>query len=247
MFPIAVLIAAPELQAALKERLSGETLELLVFGDTEVLKALEVITSKHPSLVIIERGFSTTPRGVALIRRLKADPALEPTMIQVESADAAVASPSIETVATTDVNAAAETADTIEIVQTIEPIAAIAAAVPAPESAVERPAALDSGTRRAPRVSPDDSFEVTVDGTRATLLDISTVGARLLTSVAVRPNQRVRVSFADKAGTIRCSATVVWASFEIPKDAGPRYRVGVDFVNPETAKLDVFIARHART
>lgn len=218
MFPIAVLIAATGLQAVLKQRLSAEALELLLFSDTEVLKALEIITAKHPSLVVLERSFSTTARGIALIRRIKADPGLEATMIQIESADEPIAS------------------DAAAIAPVVEEVAAIPATT----------ATLDTGTRRAPRFAPDDSLDVQVDGKRATLLDISTVGAKLLTSVAVRPNQRVRVSLQDGTETIRCSATVVWASFEIPKDSGPRYRVGVDFVTPDTAKLESFIARHTR-
>lgn len=231
MFPIAVLIAAPELQAALKQRLSAEALAVLVFGDTEVLKALECISAKHPSLVVLERGFSTTARGIALIRRLKADVALEATMIQVEAADEPAVL-GVEPLAASEIAEAATAAATT------------ATAVVTP--VVERPARLDSGTRRAPRFMPDETLHVQVDGKRATVLDISTVGAKLLTSVAVRPNQRVRLSFADPAETIRCSATVVWASFEIPKDAGPQYRVGVDFVNADAAKLDAFIARHTR-
>ena len=232
MFPIAVLIAAPELQAALKQRLSAEALDVLVFGDTEVLKALECITAKHPSLVVLERGFSTSARGIALVRRLKADLALEATTIQVEAVDEPAVVTVVEPVVTPAIAEAASA-----------PVPA-ANAVAAP--VVERSTTLDTGTRRAPRFLPDESLQVQVDGKRATVIDISLVGAKLLTSVAVRPNQRVRVSFADAAETIKCSATVVWASFEIPKDAGPQYRVGVDFVNADTAKLNVFIARHTR-
>lgn len=218
MFPIAVLIAATGVHAVLRKRLSTEALELLLFNETEVLKALEVISTKHPSLVVLERGFSVTPRGVALIRRIKADPSLEATTIQIESADEPPAG------APADQSA----------------VVAAVATTPV------KVATLDTGTRRAPRFVPDDALEVQVDGARATLLDISTVGAKLLTSVAVRPNQRVRLSLQDKGETIRCSAAVVWASFEIPKDSGPRYRVGVDFVNPDAAKLGAFIARHTR-
>lgn len=218
MFPIAVLIAATGVQAVLRQRLAAEALELLIFSEADVLKALEVISTKHPSLVVLERRFSITARGAALIRRIKADPGLEATTIQIESADEPTA------------GVPEDQADGL----------AAGAAMP------DKVAALDIGTRRAPRFVPDDTLEVQVDGARATLLDISLVGAKLLTSVAVRPNQRVRLSLQDKGETIRCSAAVVWASFEIPKDSGPRYRVGVDFVNPDGAKLEVFIARNTR-
>ena len=43
----------------------------------------------------------------------------------------------------------------------------------------------------------------------------------------------------------RCGATVIWATFEMAKE-GPRYRVGLDFVNPNVAALDAYIGRHKR-
>ena len=62
----------------------------------------------------------------------------------------------------------------------------------------------------------------------------------------LKPHQRVRVSLSDPEGTLRCGAMVVWASFEMPKDAGPRYRVALDFINPNAAALDAYIGRHTR-
>ncbi len=48
----------------------------------------------------------------------------------------------------------------------------------------------------------------------------------------------------DDAGTVRCIASVVWAKYEIPKGTSPRYRVGLEFIDPDGAALDGFIRRH---
>ena len=52
------------------------------------------------------------------------------------------------------------------------------------------------------------------------------------------------MSFADPQGTLRCGATVVWASFEIPKGSTARYRAGVEFVDPDPNGLGTLTQRH---
>ncbi len=81
-----VLIAAANLLPALKERTRrrAET-ELLAFADTDALHALDVISRRRPRLVALESGFAATPRGAALIHRLRADPALAQLEIRVVS------------------------------------------------------------------------------------------------------------------------------------------------------------------
>ena len=65
-----------DLLPALKERVVDDGGELLAFTDTDALRALEVISRRRPRLVALERTFAATPRGAALINRIKADPAL---------------------------------------------------------------------------------------------------------------------------------------------------------------------------
>ena len=67
---------------------------------------------------------------------------------------------------------------------------------------------------------------------------------QLVTATILKPNQRVRVAIVDDDTNLRCSATVVWASFEIPKGQSPRYRVGLDFVEPDVRAVDAYIRRH---
>src|SRR5262245_4483955 len=57
--------------------------EVLAFSDGEALRALDAITKRRPKVVALERLFAITPRGAALINRIKADPALRLSEIRV--------------------------------------------------------------------------------------------------------------------------------------------------------------------
>ena len=76
---------------ALKERTAAEGHELVAFADSDALRALEVITTRRPAIVALDRAFAASPRGAALINRIKADPSLVDTEIRVVSHDSAYA------------------------------------------------------------------------------------------------------------------------------------------------------------
>ena len=81
-----VLIANAELLPTLKDKTTGDS-EMLAFTDADALRALEAITSRKPALVVLEKMFAATPRGAALINRIKADPALKQCEILLVSPD----------------------------------------------------------------------------------------------------------------------------------------------------------------
>ena len=217
---LAVLVAATELQPALVARMVDEGLECVTFTEAEALRALQTITSRKPQVVALETGFAATARGKALVNRIKADPALAHITLRLESMEEAAVAPPADTA------------------PTLAP--ELEAAPPSP------PVPLDfTGTRRAPRHGVDGSREILVDGKPGSLVNLSLVGVQLVTTAALKPGQRVRVSLSEPKGALRCGATVVWATFEMAKD-GPRYRVGLDFINPNTAALDGYIGRLER-
>src|SRR5215211_4646837 len=80
----AVVIAATNLMPALQERLADEG-ELLTFADTEPIQALQAILEQRPGLIVLERLFAATPRGAALINRIKTDPQLGNAEVRVMS------------------------------------------------------------------------------------------------------------------------------------------------------------------
>ena len=206
-----VLIAAPDLLPALRQRTEGGADEVLAFTDTDALRALETITRRRPAVVTLERLFAATARGKALINRIKADPSLTASEIRVVSRDA-----DHMTVSSNSGGTTVAVATTLDL----------------------------RGTRRAPRFKVAGGVEVLVDGAGARLVDLSAVGAQVLTPATLKPNQRVRMALADQVGTLRFNAVVAWASFEMPVLNGPRYRAGIDFLDGDAAAVSAYCARH---
>ena len=81
--PCTVLVAPSDLLPGLKERAGAVDGEVLTFTDADALRALEAITQRRPQVVALERMFAVTPRGAALINRIKADPTLRQSEIRV--------------------------------------------------------------------------------------------------------------------------------------------------------------------
>ena len=190
------------------------------FPAQEALRALEVITRKRPDVVALERAFAATTRGAALINRIKADPKL----------------------ATCEIRIVAHDSDQSRVpVSAPAPVADEAPAIAAPPPAA---APLDQrGTRRAPRVRLVEGVDVVLDGNVAALIDLSVIGAQVVSPTILKPNQRIRMSIADGKRPVRFSAAVAWASFEIPKGS-PRYRAGIEFFDADQKALNRFIEKN---
>jgi len=211
-----VLIGPADALPALRERLASGA-ELRTFSSEDALVALEHIIRYRPRIVALDHEFSIGPRGTALIHRLKDDPALADCEVRVMARD-----PS---------RSAAST----------RPDAA-----PSPAGREAVPVLDTRGTRRAPRVRMAEGVRIQVDGGAATLVDLSAIGAQVVSAAVLKPNQRIRVVLGDPPGQARLTATVQWASFEMPKGMSPRYRAGIEFVAADPTILDAFAARHQR-
>ena len=252
-----MLIAAAPVLDALKQRAALPDSDVLGFTDTDVLRALEAITARKPRLVALERLFAATPRGTALINRIKSDPALTETELRVLAHDSDYnrVLPRTAGGAPGPLRADRDAGDA--------PVAAnvVAAGLPKPEpastaatleplaepsgSAANAPALLDpTGTRVAPRVKMAHQVDILVDGNPATLLDLSTSGAQVISPTILRPNQRVRVALTDDTRVLRFNASIAWAAFEIPR-SGPQYRAGIEFVDADGAAIDAFCTKHS--
>ena len=169
-----VLIGPADTLPGLQERLDPGA-EVQTFTDSEALEALDHIIRTKPRLVAMQDEFADSSRGQALINRIKDDAALERRRSprHGERTPRRTASRS---------SAAASGAG-----------AAVAVDEPKP--------ALDQrGTRRAPRIRIKDGVEVAVDGNPAALVDLSAVGAQVVSPTVLKPNQRVRVTMGDGKG-----------------------------------------------
>jgi hypothetical protein len=199
-----VLIGSADALAGLQDTLDSSA-EIQSFTDSEALEALDHIIRTKPAVIAMHDEFSASPRGIALINRIKEDPSLRACEVRVLARNAAPPRVAVKRGAGGGAGGGG---------------AAVAVDDPKP--------ALDvRGTRRAPRIRIKDGVEVAVDGNPAALVDLSPVGAQVVTNTVLKPNQRVRVTMNN--GRIRCAGAVAWAAFEMPKGAPTRYRAGIDF------------------
>src|SRR4051812_2636859 len=216
----ALIIAAENLMPALRDRVKVDG-EIVTYPDTEPIQALQTIMDQRPGLVILERLFAATPRGAALVNRIKSDPQLAHVEVRVMS----------------------HTGDYTR--QVVKPTAAKApgggsgGTATAPQSSSssvateEAPKALDwHGPRRAPRFRVRAGVELQLDGNPASVVDLSTVGAQVISPTVLRPNQKVRITLPNDEFLLRFRGAVAWAKFELPKEAkAPQYRAGVEFTD----------------
>jgi PilZ domain len=217
-----VVIAPAYLMQSVCERLRSTSVELVPCVETDIPVAIATIVQRRPATVAIERVFASTSRGAALVGRLKADPAIVDIEIRIVAHDSDYSRVSPR-------RPAGDAAD-----------GGVAVAAPAP--------VLDQhGTRRAARTAIVESAEILVDGDAVRLVDLSVLGAQVLSPAALRPGQRVRVSMVDEKLTLRFQATVIWATFELPGGGtAPRYRAGIEFSGADAAGIGEYAARHLR-
>jgi hypothetical protein len=211
--PSAAIIAAVDLISALRER-AGVTGRVLTFTDADPRETLAAILRERPDVVILERFFAATPRGVALIRRLQIDPALENVEIRVLAHD----SDHVRVIARRRTLSAGGTATTT----------------------LTDPA----GTRTSRRMALSKPVEAQIDGKTVNLLDLSSTGAQVLSPAVLRPNQRVRLTLWIEQEALRIGATVEWSSFEMDRETNEtRYRAGLAFGAQDAAALERFCER----
>ena len=241
MAGLAVVIAASNLTPALRDRLAGEG-ELMTFADTEPIQALQAILEHRPRLIVLERLFAATPRGAALINRIKTDAQLARAEVRVMSHtgdyvrqvskpatdDDALSGPDPEPVPTRSDDSTSTRTTVI------------------PATTADMPRQLDwHGTRRAPRYRLRSGVTIQLDGNPANVVDLSVVGAQVLSATILRPNQRVRISVPTEEFMMRFRGAIAWAKFELPEPSEPpRYRAGVEFVDADATAMDDFCDNH---
>jgi len=227
--PAAVVISAEALMPELVDRLRLEGVEgdLQTFPDTEPIPALQAIIQTPPELIVLERLFAATPRGAALINRIKTDPGLGTCEVRVVSHSGDYA----RVVVTPSQSAAPALAGAH----------AHGGADPAPHA--EAPPNVDwHGTRRGARYQVRPGIEIQFDGNPATVVDLSAYGAQVVSPTVLRPNQKVRISLPADDFVMRFRGTVVWAQFELTQV--PQYRAGIEFTDADARALELFCKKN---
>ena len=236
------MIAASNLMPSLRERVAGDG-EILTYPDTEPIQALQAILEHKPPLIVLERLFAATPRGAALINRIRNDPQLTHAEVRVMSHSGDYSRVMVKGTPVPPPAPLPAPASPKGTAVATEPAAALAAAAVSAEPAA-RP--LDwHGTRRAHRHRIRSGVEIQLDGNPVQLIDLSQVGAQVLSATILRPNQRVRVSVPTDDFVMRFRGAVAWAKFELPNPtAPPRYRAGVEFTDADPAAVESFCVKN---
>jgi len=181
-----ILIAAPEHIPALRERV-GDDDRVLTFADSDPVRAMEAIIAERPGVIALERLFAASPRGAALIARVKDDPSLDGSEIRILSHDSGY--------------------------RRVSPRRQDAP----PPKAVGPARILDRGTRRAPRFRLQESAEATIDGQPARLVDLSIVGVQLVGPESLRPKRKITLTLGPPGRDLVVAGTVVWARVELSR------------------------------
>ena len=213
MTPPIVVIIAQLEQTGAIRTRLGTQSGAAVFAEAESLQAVEAILKHPPKILALDPIFVATARGATLVARLKSESRLKGVDLRVLLEDEAKV-PLI----------LSDQADSPEaaLLQTSRPL--------------DR-----AGTRRADRF-PMNRRPITVNGEPSHLVDLSVTGAQVLVPIRLRPTQPVRLTLADPSIETRCQGTVTW-SVALPSGSALQYRAGVEFVNPDTARLAAICAQ----
>src|SRR5216117_1392798 len=163
---IAIVITdAVRLRAIRQESpLSGR---VLYFSDSNLISALESIRAHKPRIIAVESTFAQTGEGRAFVDRLRPSsiPGCELHLISMMHGQWTMTLATSASVAAT-------------------PVAAASVTVASPVAAVN--------TRRVPRFAVVDVRAAVVDGKQTNLVDMSVLGAQVVSQPALKPNQRLK-------------------------------------------------------
>ena len=204
------------------------------FTAGNVASAIESIRTYQPKLVAVDALFAQTPPGTAFVERIEklaiADGDIR-LIVQLEGRW--VTAPRSSRPGVVSVSSPA--------VVTMSAPAVVAASAPAVVAA--RMVALN--TRRAPRFLVRDPLNAVVENGSAGLVDISVLGAQVVSGPALRPNQKIKIALPDTGEMLHAIAHVAWSTFERPRlvtDA--HYRAGLEFTGTAQQALENYRRRH---
>jgi PilZ domain len=110
---------------------------------------------------------------------------------------------------------------------------------------VPRTQAAALNTRRAPRFLVRDPAPAVIDGVATNLIDISVLGAQVVSEPVLHPRQRIKVTIVEDEAVLRFFAHVAWSVYEKPRAApAPYYRAGMEFDQATEQALREFCRRH---
>ena len=208
----------------------------LYFTAGNLASALESIRTYQAKLVAVDALWAQTPPGVAFIDRVE---------------KLAIADGEIRLIARLEGRwvTTPRSPGSGVVNLSAPPVAAVPAPAPAVVAAPPRAVAAAQmaalSTRRAPRFLVRDPVNAVVESGSASLVDISVLGAQVVSGPVLRPNQKIKLALPDTGEMLHVMAHVAWSTFEKPKlvtDA--HYRAGIEFTGAAQQALEDYRIRH---
>ncbi len=230
---ITIVVADPTRMPAIREsmQLPGRA---MYFTSGNIASAMETIRAHQPRLVAVDAIFAQTPPGIAFVDRVEtlAIPHSQLRLV-VQLEGRWVMAP--------------RSAGPLPV-SASRPAPAVArapAVVVAPAPVVVAAPAAALNTRRAPRFLVRDAVNAVVENGSASLVDISVLGAQIVSGPVLRPRQKIKLALPDTGDMLNVMAQVAWSTFEKPvlvTDA--YYRAGIEFTNAAQQVLEDYRRRH---
>jgi len=189
--------------------------------------AMDSIKNFQPKLVAVDASFAQTLTGAAFIERVE---------------KLGIADGEIRLIAR--IEGAWVTTSRHPSTGVVMPSTPAVVAVPS-IAAASAPIIAAVSTRRAPRFLVRNPFDVVVENGSASLIDISILGAQVVSGPALRPNQKIKIALPDTRDLLHVMAHVAWSTFEKPKLVSEAYyRAGLEFTGAAQEALEDYRRRH---
>jgi len=226
---VAIVIADPACMGAIRETASIQG-RMMPFGSNSLGSAMESVRAYRPKVVALDALVAQTPGGMTFLDRVESlgiPKCKVVLLVEHDGTWSTLPRSAAGNLATSRTNGAPATQ-------------AAAAAKPVAKAPIEV-----VSTRRVPRFPVRDSLDVTVESGCAHLVDISVLGAQLVSLPVLRPGQKIKVSLPDTDDTLDVVAQVAWSLFERTQlQVEPHYRVGLEFTDAAQQALEGYRQRH---
>lgn len=208
-----LIVADSAAAPGLRERF-GDDPRVAVFTASESLQAVTAMLQRPPDVVILDRAFVTSPRGAALVARVRRDVRLTQVELRLlVQAEELLTIPLKEPYVSTD-----------------------------PHVSANQP--LDRfGTRLAVRVPMRGRMKALLDGERCELVNLSITGAQILSRQSVSPHRSIQLTLLDGSAEMLMRGLIVWSAAET-SGGGIQYRAGIVFRSPDVHILEGFCRRY---
>jgi hypothetical protein len=239
---VSVLIADPTKVAAIRETVSLPG-RLMPFAGTALASALASIQAYRPKTIAIDSMVAETASGAAFLEQIEPLARAGSNILLLTEQEGEWAATGHGSSAGRGVGRPQKARPAGSESRIVAPSAQAVAAVSKMPVA---PPSETVYTRRAPRFLVRNQLEVAIESGHASLVDMSVLGAQVVSLPVLRPKQKIKVDLTDAdERTLSVFAHVAWSMFEKPQpQADPHYRVGLEFTGAAQQALEQYRQRH---